>query len=102
VDESLKLLMDFDLWLHFSKLGKSRLINEPLAAMRYYPEIKTVSLKDVVKEETAYIFAKHREYAEVRKIVSDLVMMNKALIEGENPRKQYIKRRVLRALGVLN
>jgi glycosyltransferase involved in cell wall biosynthesis len=101
VDESLQLLMDFDLWFRFSKLGRSRLINEPLAAMRYYPDIKTVTLKDIVKEETAYVFAKNSEFTEVRKIVGELVMRNKDLIDGDAQQNKLIIRRILHILGVI-
>lgn len=99
VDESLKLLMDFDLWLRFSKRGKSITVNEPIAVMRYYPEIKTIALKDVVKEESAYIFAKNGEYARVRKIVSDIAMSEKNFATIETPQRGFMFRRLFKALG---
>ncbi|MFN9644464.1 MAG: glycosyltransferase family 2 protein [Cyanobacteriota bacterium] len=99
VDESLKLLMDFDLWLRFSKRSKSITVNEPIAVMRYYPEIKTIALKDVVNEEAAYIFAKNGEYAKVRKIVSDIAMSEKNIATIVAPPNSFMFRRILKALG---
>ena len=100
VDESLKLLMDFDLWFRFAKIGKSKVINETLAAMRYYPEIKTVSLKELVKEETAYVFAKNGEYEEVRSLVRELVERNKLLMQETEKRRHSFVGRILRRLGL--
>jgi len=100
VDESLKLLMDFDLWFRFAKIGKSMIINETLAAMRYYPEVKTVSLKEFVKEETAYVFAKNGEYEKVRRLVSELVERNKLLMQKDEKRRYSFIRRILGKLGI--
>jgi hypothetical protein len=100
VDESLKLLMDFDLWFRFAKIGKSMIINETLAAMRYYPEVKTVSLKEFVKEETAYVFAKNGEYEKVRRLVRELVERNKLLMQEDEKHRYSIIRRILGKLGI--
>lgn len=100
VDETLKLLMDFDLWFRFSRLGKSTVLNEPLAAMRYYRETKTISLKDLVKEETAYVFAKNGEFEEVKKLVSKLVASNQLLIEEHSKKETQLFRRVCRRVGI--
>lgn len=100
VDETLSLLMDFDLWLRFSKLGRSVILNEPLAAMRYYPEIKTISLRDRVKEETAYVFAKNGEPNEVRRIVKELVVNNNLLLEERDKHNNAILRRLFKRIGI--
>lgn len=100
VDESLSLLMDFDLWFRFSTLGRSLILNEPLAAMRYYPEIKTISLRDRVKEETAYVFAKNGEFNEVRRIVKELVADNKILLEERDKRYNGILSRFFKRVGI--
>jgi glycosyltransferase involved in cell wall biosynthesis len=98
VDQKLKLLMDIDLWFRFARIGKSGIINEPLAAMRYYPEVKTVSLRDVVKEETAYVFAKNKEFDEVKKIVSDLVIENKAILAERKARQDCVLQKILQRI----
>jgi glycosyltransferase involved in cell wall biosynthesis len=73
VDESLHLLMDYDLWFRFSKLTSACVITDILAAMRYYPDVKTVKQKDKFQEEMAYVLAKNGAYQEVRALVADLV-----------------------------
>lgn len=100
VDESLSLLMDFDLWFRFAQLGKSITLNETLAAMRYYPEIKTVSLRELVNEETAYVFAKNAKSNEVRRIVRDLVEVNKLLIQEKERRQSHLLIRILKRLRI--
>lgn len=100
VDESLRLLMDFDLWLRFSALGKSLKLDEVLAIMRYYPEAKTVSLRSNVREEEAYVYAKNRELSQVRRVVSEIVQKNREL---ENEVERYNKsmlRRIGKRLGI--
>ncbi len=73
VDESLHLLMDFDLWFRFSKLTSACVISDTLAAMRYYPDAKTVKQKERFQEEMAYVFAKNGDYTSVRSFVANLV-----------------------------
>jgi glycosyltransferase involved in cell wall biosynthesis len=98
VDTNLNLLMDVDLWFAFAKLGKSKNIDFPLAVMRYYPEIKTVSLRDDAKAETAYILARNGACDEVRQIVKDLVLQNKSLSNEIIRRDQNIVVRGLKRL----
>lgn len=100
VDESLRLLMDFDLWFKFSKLASSHTINEPLAAMRYYPEIKTVSLRDYVKAETAYVLAKNGELDELKELVTQLVTMNKRLFLDHEKLNNTLPIRLMRRLNI--
>jgi glycosyltransferase involved in cell wall biosynthesis len=100
VDESLNLLMDFDLWLRFSDLGKSSSINDGLAIMRYYPEAKTVSLKTNVREEEAYVYAKNNELSEVRRVVSELVDYNTELRKAIEKHDKNIATKIMRKLRV--
>jgi hypothetical protein len=100
VDESLNLLMDFDLWFRLAALGESQVLDETLAVMRYYPEVKTVSLKDHVKEELAYVFARNGQYEEVRKIVHELVEENKHVVAQLNKLNQNMLIRILKRVGV--
>jgi len=72
VDEDLHLLMDYDLWFRFSKLTEADVIQDTLAVMRYYPEVKTVRHKDKFTEEMAYVLAKNGAYNDVRSLVADL------------------------------
>lgn len=73
VDESLHLLMDYDLWFRFSKLTVADISQDKLAVMRYHPDVKTVRQKSKFQEELAYVLAKNGAYGEVRAIVSELV-----------------------------
>jgi len=98
VDESLNLLMDFDLWLRFSLLGKSSSINDELAIMRYYPEAKTVSLKTNVREEEAYVYAKNNELNEVRRVVCELEESNRELRRVIEKHDKSMATRILRKL----
>jgi glycosyltransferase involved in cell wall biosynthesis len=100
VDESLRLLMDFDLWFRFSKHANSHILNEPLAAMRYYPEIKTVSLKDYVKAETAYVLAKNGELDELKELVTNLDIKNKKLSHDYEQLKNVLLIRLFRRLNI--
>lgn len=99
VDENLDLLMDFDLWLRFAEVGESKDIPDCLAAMRYYPEAKTVSLKEKMKEETAYVYAKNAAYQELREMVRNLVVENKQLTHGIEQENKRVVNRVIRLLS---
>jgi hypothetical protein len=68
--------------------------------MRYYPEIKTVSLRELVNEETAYVFAKNAKSDEVRRIVRDLVEVNKLLIQEKERRQSRLLIRILKRLRI--
>lgn len=100
VDESLRLLMDFDLWFRFSSHANCSTINEPLAAMRYYPEIKTVSLREHVKAETAYVLAKNGEFEELKKLVAELVTINKKLLSVNEKLSNTLCTRILKRLCI--
>ncbi len=100
VDESLQLFMDFDLWLRFSEKGKSFTINEKLAAMRYYPEAKSVSLKRKVNEELAYVYAKNNAFEHLRELVRDMVARNEDLSAIINAYNNRITTRLLKRLRI--
>lgn len=100
VDETLKLLMDFDLWLRFSELGKSLTISDKLAVMRYYSEAKTVSLKKNVREEEAYVYAKNGEFAELRRVINELVETNSKLTDIIEEYNKSLVSKIMRKLRI--
>jgi glycosyltransferase involved in cell wall biosynthesis len=72
VDPELHLLLDYDLWFRF--LGAPyALLHEKLAAMRWYPEAKTVRHQHASSEELAYVYARQGCLAELRALVGELV-----------------------------
>lgn len=101
VDEELHLLMDFDLWLRFSELGQSTTINDTLAVMRYYPEAKTVSQKIKMREELGYVYAKNGALREVRKLIQELVGINRDLSLIIEERDRKLLTRLLKRLGII-
>ena len=72
VDESLHLLMDYDLWFRFSKLTEAGMIGQTLAAMRYYPQAKTVRQRNKTSEEMAYVYAKNGALSDLRELLDTL------------------------------
>lgn len=72
VDESLHLLMDYDLWFRFSKLTEAGMIGQTLAAMRYYPQAKTVRQRNKTSEEMAYVYAKNGAFSDLRELLDTL------------------------------
>ncbi|MCS5692530.1 glycosyltransferase [Cyanobium sp. FGCU-6] len=72
VDESLHLLMDYDLWFRFSKLTQAGRIDRTLAAMRYYPAAKTVRQRSKASEEMAYVYAKNGALSDLRELLDSL------------------------------
>jgi glycosyltransferase involved in cell wall biosynthesis len=100
VDESLQLLMDYDLWMRFSLVAKSSVLDKVLAVMRYYPEAKSVSMKDKVREEEAYVYAKNGELEGVRRVVSELVIKNINMDQEIHNRDRSIGARLMRRFGL--
>ena len=100
VDESLQLLMDYDLWMRFALEGKCSVVDKVLAVMRYYPEAKSVSMKDKVREEEAYVYAKNGELGEVRRVVSELVVKNINMHQEIEKRDRSLGARIMRRLGL--
>ena len=76
VDESLGLLMDYDLWFKFASVCEPLAIDQKLAVMRYYPEAKTVKFRSKTNQELAYVYAKHGILDELRQLVASLTEKN--------------------------
>ena len=98
VDESLTLLMDIDLWLRFSRVAETVTTPATLAAMRYYPSAKSSFMRNKVKEEMGYIFAKNHEFDKVAELIHDLVEQNDRQKDELNQVRKSIKEKLSRAL----
>lgn len=101
VDESLQLLMDYDLWLRFANIGKSKAIESSLAIMRYYKETKTIKLRSKMREEEAYVFAKHQANEQLAALVKDLCIRNEGLSSRLNYYESHFLVKALRRIGVI-
>ena len=101
VDEDLHLLMDYDLWLRFSSLGRSKAIEDRIAIMRFYKEAKTVALRSRMKEEEAYVYAKNRAFPELRTIVKELSLRNEELTSIVVKYEGNLINKMLRKIGVI-
>jgi glycosyltransferase involved in cell wall biosynthesis len=75
VDPDLHLLLDYDLWFRFLGTRYAQ-IHEKLAAMRWYPEAKTVRDQQASSEEIAVVYAKNGCLQELRGLVRNLVNNN--------------------------
>lgn len=102
VDESLHLLMDYDLWLRYSDFAKSCTTDSVLAVMRYYPDAKTVSLKKRVNEEMAYVYAKNDAYDKLRILVRRIVEEKEELAMSLEKEERKLSRRLLNKIGLRN
>jgi glycosyltransferase involved in cell wall biosynthesis len=100
VDEDLHLLMDYDLWLRFSEIGKSKAIDDKIAIMRFYKEAKTVALRSRMKEEEAYVYAKNKAFPELRNMVRELSHKNEELTSRVEKCEGRSINRLLRRIGV--
>jgi glycosyltransferase involved in cell wall biosynthesis len=76
VDESLGLLMDYDLWFKFSSNCHPTALNQKLGVMRYYPDAKTVKFRSKTNQELAYVYAKYGLFEELRDLVASLAEKN--------------------------
>ena len=72
VDESLGLLMDYDLWFKFSSSCQPTALDQKLGIMRYYPDAKTVKFRSKTNQELAYVYAKYGLFDELRELVASL------------------------------
>lgn len=79
VDESLGLLMDYDLWFKFSSSCQPAALDQKLGIMRYYPETKTVKFRSKTNQELAYVYAKHGLFDELKELVASLAEQNSEL-----------------------
>jgi hypothetical protein len=101
VDESLQLLMDYDLWFRFAECTTSTSIISKLAVMRYYPEAKTVRQKELSLQEMTYVLAKHSAAELVREVVAKLSTENHILKQRINRIQQNLPIRILKRLNLL-
>jgi glycosyltransferase involved in cell wall biosynthesis len=101
VDESLHLLMDYDLWFRLSRTTEASLIDEKLAVMRYYPEVKTVRQRSRSSEELAYVYAKNGVFQALREQVAELVASRSALQERLSGIEASLPVRLLKRLSLL-
>lgn len=76
VDESLGLLMDYDLWFKFSSSCQPSALDQKLGVMRYYPDAKTVKFRSKTNQELAYVYAKNGLFDELRELVATLADKN--------------------------
>ncbi|MCS5698250.1 glycosyltransferase [Cyanobium sp. FGCU-52] len=101
VDESLHLLMDYDLWFRFSKLTEAGRIEQTLAAMRYYPQAKTVRYRNRSAEEMAYVYAKNGSLSDLRELLVSLGKERSNLEERIHRFESLLPVRVLKRLRLL-
>jgi len=76
VDESLGLLMDYDLWFKFSSSCQPTALAQKFGIMRYYPDAKTVKFRSKTNQELAYVYAKYGLCNELRELVDSLSKKN--------------------------
>lgn len=101
VDESLHLLMDYDLWFRFSALTEPIVIQEKLGAMRYYPDVKTVRQSAKLNSELAYVYAKNGAFAALRSLVTDLDRQHAETAARLEQLDRHLATRVLRRLSLM-
>jgi glycosyltransferase involved in cell wall biosynthesis len=101
VDEDLHLLMDYDLWFRLSRATQASLIQEKLAVMRYYPEVKTVRQRSKASEELAYVYAKNGVLPSLREQVAELVSSRDAVQQRLHRLEASLPIRVLKRLSLL-
>lgn len=101
VDESLHLLMDYDLWFRFSKLTKAGRVDQTLAAMRYYPETKTMRHRSRSTEEMAYVYAKNGALSDLRELMASLSKERSQLEARVHRFESQLPVRVLKRLRLL-
>jgi len=100
VDESLHLLMDYDLWFRLSRSTEAALIDEKLAVMRYYPEVKTVRQRSRSSEELAYVYAKNGALQALREQVAELAASRSAVQERLSTIESSLPVRLLKRLSL--
>jgi glycosyltransferase involved in cell wall biosynthesis len=100
VDESLHLLMDYDLWFRFSRNTEAAVLQEKLAVMRYYPDAKTVKQRKKASEELAYVYAKNQAYQALREQVGDLVAQRSSVDDYLNQIHSSLPVRLLKRLAL--
>lgn len=101
VDESLHLLMDYDLWFRFSALTEPIVTQRKLGAMRFYPEVKTLRQSARLNSELAYVFGKNGAYEALRSLVTDLDSHHAGTADRLDHLERHPAVRVLRRLRLL-
>ena len=102
VDETLHLLMDYDLWFRLSRASEAALIEETLAVMRYYPEVKTVRQRSRMSEELAYVYARNGAFGALREQVAELVASRAAVQDRLNGLEASLPVRLLKRLSLVS
>jgi len=101
VDESLSLLMDYDLWWRFSRRCRGLVTQEKLAAMRYYATVKTRRQRERFPSELATIYARYGASAPLERLVQRLLKEKSALGERLQALERQLPVRLLRRLRLL-
>ncbi|WP_216913044.1 MULTISPECIES: glycosyltransferase family 2 protein [unclassified Synechococcus] len=101
VDESLSLLMDYDLWWRFSQHCSGSVTQEKLGAMRYYPTVKTRRQGERFPAELATIYARYGASASLDRLVQRLLAEKSALGERLSALERQLPVRLLRRLRLL-
>ncbi|WP_216901278.1 glycosyltransferase family 2 protein [Synechococcus sp. CCY 9618] len=101
VDESLSLLMDYDLWWRFSQRCSGIATQEKLGAMRYYATVKTRRQGERFPAELATIYARYGASEQLDGLVRRLLDEKSALGERLQGLEGQLPVRLLRRLRLL-
>ncbi len=101
VDESLSLLMDYDLWWRFSQRCAGIVTQEKLGAMRYYATVKTRRQGERFPAELATIYARYGASEPLDHLVQRLLAEKSALGERLSTLESQLPVRLLRRLRLL-
>lgn len=101
VDESLSLLMDYDLWWRFSQHCSGSVTQEKLGAMRYYATVKTRRQGERFPAELATIYARYGASDSLERLVQRLLAEKSALGERLSTLESQLPVRLLRRLRLL-
>ena len=101
VDESLSLLMDYDLWWRFSRRCRGIVTQQRLGAMRYYATVKTRRQMDRFPAELATIYARNGASPQLEGMVQKLLKEKAHLAERLTTLERQLPVRLLRRLRLL-
>ncbi|MCP9918567.1 glycosyltransferase [Cyanobium sp. Cruz CV13-4-11] len=101
VDESLSLLMDYDLWWRFSRRCRGLVTQEKLGAMRYYATVKTRRQGERFPAELATIYARYGASEPLERLVQRLLKEKSALGERLQVLERQLPVRLLKRLRLL-
>jgi hypothetical protein len=102
VDESLSLLMDYDLWWRFSRRCSGIVTQEKLGAMRYYTTVKTRRQVERFPAELATIYARYGAGEQLDRLVQKLLAEKSLLGERLEHLERQLPVRLLRRLRLLS